>query len=486
MGMDMADGWRVSGAVQGIAAGVGVVAVAVAGWLMFGRGTPDVPAPLPLAAPVATAPGDTVATPAPPPAEASAADPAPGAAPQAGGTVATPDPAPAQTAATPPPEAIPAPAEPQAAALPDAPRFDTFRQGNDGIAVVAGQAPGGQEVAVLVDGAEVARAAVDGAGRFAAVFGLEPAGLPRLLTLVLHGADGIAVPSQDSIVIAPVVQVAAAPPVPVPAAGAAPADAAAPGTAPQDAAAAAPVAGAGTAPADTAASGTAAQDTAAAAPATVPAAPAAPAAAAPQTASNLLLSPGGVSVLSAPAPGAGVQIDTIAYSDSGAVQVAGRGGAGGTVRLYLDGKALMETLTDAEGRWGGTLPPVAPGLYSLRADLLDAGGKVLARAETPFLRESPQALAAAAAAAAPSPPAPAPAPAAPAAAPATPETPAPAPPAPAVQVVTVQPGFTLWGIAQSTYGDGVLYVKVFEANRGQIRDPDLIYPGQVFSLPQAD
>ena len=50
-------------------------------------------------------------------------------------------------------------------------------------------------------------------------------------------------------------------------------------------------------------------------------------------------------------------------------------------------------------------------------------------------------------------------------------------------IVTVQPGFSLWRIARETYGEGVLYVKVFEANRDQIRDPDLIYPGQIFTVP---
>lgn len=49
--------------------------------------------------------------------------------------------------------------------------------------------------------------------------------------------------------------------------------------------------------------------------------------------------------------------------------------------------------------------------------------------------------------------------------------------------VTVQPGFTLWGIAQQRYGDGVLYVQVFEANRDKIKDPDMIFPGQVFAVP---
>jgi len=49
--------------------------------------------------------------------------------------------------------------------------------------------------------------------------------------------------------------------------------------------------------------------------------------------------------------------------------------------------------------------------------------------------------------------------------------------------VTVQPGFTLWGIAQQQFGEGVLYVQVYQANRDKIRNPNLIYPGQVFTLP---
>ncbi|PKP74845.1 MAG: peptigoglycan-binding protein LysM, partial [Alphaproteobacteria bacterium HGW-Alphaproteobacteria-6] len=51
------------------------------------------------------------------------------------------------------------------------------------------------------------------------------------------------------------------------------------------------------------------------------------------------------------------------------------------------------------------------------------------------------------------------------------------------EIVTVQPGYTLWGIAKSSYGEGILYVRVYEANRAMIRDPDLIYPGQIFTVP---
>ena len=51
------------------------------------------------------------------------------------------------------------------------------------------------------------------------------------------------------------------------------------------------------------------------------------------------------------------------------------------------------------------------------------------------------------------------------------------------RVKTVQPGATLWAIAKESYGAGIEYHKVFEANKERIRDPDLIYPGQVFEIP---
>ncbi|MAM61150.1 LysM peptidoglycan-binding domain-containing protein [Maritimibacter sp. UBA3975] len=55
---------------------------------------------------------------------------------------------------------------------------------------------------------------------------------------------------------------------------------------------------------------------------------------------------------------------------------------------------------------------------------------------------------------------------------------------PMISAITVQPGSTLWAISRERYGDGLLYVQVFQANRDKIRDPDLIYPGQVFNLPE--
>lgn len=47
----------------------------------------------------------------------------------------------------------------------------------------------------------------------------------------------------------------------------------------------------------------------------------------------------------------------------------------------------------------------------------------------------------------------------------------------------IRRGDNLWTIALRVYGSGVRYTQIYGANKGQIRDPNLIYPGQVFDLP---
>jgi nucleoid-associated protein YgaU len=49
--------------------------------------------------------------------------------------------------------------------------------------------------------------------------------------------------------------------------------------------------------------------------------------------------------------------------------------------------------------------------------------------------------------------------------------------------VAIQPGQNLWTIARRAYGQGIRYTVIYQANRQEIRNPDLIYPGQVFALP---
>ena len=50
--------------------------------------------------------------------------------------------------------------------------------------------------------------------------------------------------------------------------------------------------------------------------------------------------------------------------------------------------------------------------------------------------------------------------------------------------MVVQPGQNLWRIARTAYGRGVRYTVIYAANRDTIRDPGLIYPGQVFAVPE--
>jgi nucleoid-associated protein YgaU len=58
-----------------------------------------------------------------------------------------------------------------------------------------------------------------------------------------------------------------------------------------------------------------------------------------------------------------------------------------------------------------------------------------------------------------------------------------APQAPALKTYTVKAGDTLSKIAKQYYGDASQYTKIFEANRDQLSDPNLIRPGQVLTIP---
>ena len=161
-----------------------------------------------------------------------------------------------------------------------------------------------------------------------------------------------------------------------------------------------------------------------------------------------------------PSPTDAVVIDAISYSDTGAVQISGRAGRDdpqARVQLYLDNQPLARTQSD-RGAWTIEVPDLEPGLYTLRVDQLGADGRVATRFETPFQRAEPDQLRRP---------------------PARPDRDSSG----AVQLITVQPGNSLWRISREHYGAGVRYVQIYRANEDQIRDPDWIYPGQVFVLP---
>lgn len=57
------------------------------------------------------------------------------------------------------------------------------------------------------------------------------------------------------------------------------------------------------------------------------------------------------------------------------------------------------------------------------------------------------------------------------------------PPKPVNQTYTVVTGDCLWGIAKKFYGNGSKYTIIYDANKDKITNPNLIYPGQVLTIP---
>jgi nucleoid-associated protein YgaU len=185
-----------------------------------------------------------------------------------------------------------------------------------------------------------------------------------------------------------------------------------------------------------------------------------------------------------------VAITVVEAEDSGTLYAAGKAAAGATVRLYLNDSYLASADVGQDASWALKIAKgVVPGQYRVRADDVDpATGKVYSRAEVGFDFASKVAAAALQ-------PAPAKAVEAKTAKPAATPEPVTAASMPAqkpvttvfvdsIETATVTRGDSLWRISRKTYGAGVRYTDIHKANQQQIRDPDLIYPGQVFVIPK--
>ena len=141
-------------------------------------------------------------------------------------------------------------------------------------------------------------------------------------------------------------------------------------------------------------------------------------------------------------------VDAIDYNERGKLNIVGKAPKEALVQLYLNEKFMGRTTADDIGIWGlSPADTVKPGIYTLRADHIQKGGKVLARREVVFARSVPL----------------------------TGVKPG--------SLVVVESGNSLWRIARRTYGSGFRYTVIYEANKEQIKNADLIFPGQVFALP---
>tara|TARA_B100000780_G_scaffold166747_1_gene116698 strand:- start:639 stop:2300 length:1662 start_codon:yes stop_codon:yes gene_type:complete len=383
------------------------------------------------------------------------------------------------------------------------PRFDLVRIEDDGSALIAGLAAGTGHVILSVDGIELPRARSDlnGSGQFVIFAFLPPKITPQALKLHLYteGVDGVVI--SDEIVFV----------------------AAAPQTENQEKLVA-------SLPEDIGEIDPQPESVMQTEVSAVSA-----------TTKVLLVDETGVKILQDSeemGPFIIVSIDTISYNLKGDVSIGGRATGRGFVRIYLNNRAITTSQISDSGYWTVDLLNVEAGIYTLRVDELNSVGNILSRSEIPFKREEPAELAAlmaetdkvvvddaalaetvaaasdtlkvevaaevqqeleitqtvvevqaqvddlaastsgigfdVEASGANSKGV--------GAEPAELDASLRAPSA-IFRVKTVQPGSTLWAIAKESYGAGIEYFKVFDANKERIRDPDLIYPGQVFEIP---
>jgi len=163
-------------------------------------------------------------------------------------------------------------------------------------------------------------------------------------------------------------------------------------------------------------------------------------------ASRVMQKPG----LAAPGEvGDSLTVDTVDFGADGETVFSGRALPRTDLRVYLDDALLGETTAGDEGRWViATDSRLEEGEHRLRVDQMLRENDIRLRVLQPF------------------------------------ETGRELDPSKAENEVVVQPGNTLWTIARLLYGRGIRYTLIFQENSEQILDPDLIYPGQKFDLPE--
>lgn len=181
-----------------------------------------------------------------------------------------------------------------------------------------------------------------------------------------------------------------------------------------------------------------------------------------------------------------LRIASVEAQQGGAFFASGVAPPGANLRLYLNESYVASVEPGADGKWSVRVERgMSPGGYRVRVDRVGPDGRAVARVEAPF--DYPAELARPA----------------PAAAGATPSATVAADPGAGaasgqaagagqhavvgeVRTARVQRGDSLWRISATIYGEGIRYTQIYDANASQIRNPDLIYPGQVLVVPKQD
>ncbi|MFO1186582.1 MAG: hypothetical protein U1E87_03480 [Alphaproteobacteria bacterium] len=149
-------------------------------------------------------------------------------------------------------------------------------------------------------------------------------------------------------------------------------------------------------------------------------------------------------------PAAALSVDSADYDTAGGFSISGHAAPGSAVRIYLDNQPVGDAAVDAGGGWVFRPKAITPGAYTMRVDQLGLKALVVQRLEVPFERLDAAAV---------------------------------------TQTMlgdddtlAVQPGENLWRIACASPGLGFQYAVLYRSREEQARDPNLVYPGQVFEV----
>jgi len=141
--------------------------------------------------------------------------------------------------------------------------------------------------------------------------------------------------------------------------------------------------------------------------------------------------------------------DALSYTPEGTLKLSGKAQPGSRVEVYIDGNRIGWGITEDDGFWNITFgKPIKAGDYVLRFNQF-FNEKIISSIDTPVSQPDYSTIESI-----------------------------------DENTVVVQPGNSLWRISRRFYGRGIMYTLIFKANNSHINDPDLIYPGQIFKIPE--
>ena len=147
----------------------------------------------------------------------------------------------------------------------------------------------------------------------------------------------------------------------------------------------------------------------------------------------------------------GLSFDALTYTPEEYIKLSGKSQPGSRVEVYFEGRRVGWAITDEDGYWSITLEKlVESGDYVLRFNQY-IDGQLISSIDTPVTQPDKTIMESI-----------------------------------NENTYVVQPGNSLWRISRRYYGRGIMYTLIFKANSSQINDPDLIYPGQIFDIPNSE